>query len=202
MKFGLPIAGVLGVLVLLASLVGQEPTAAAQEEEPWVTGTREFNERDLVPPQELEAMWKVFPISSIRLARSRPEGEIEGFYPEYDIRIDCASEESATSLGSFELGPVTYTGKSDVQMIGEYHSALTIADFSRLALLMHDFEVLEGMKDYPKRLEESPHTLLEITMKSGKVHRMSEWGSKAPVGVWAFTCVIDKIWADRLNESR
>lgn len=171
-------------LLLIASIcaIAQEPDTPQEPGADWMETVDQFLRAEPVPKQAFERTWAALPIESIRLARSGPKEEIDGFYPEYEIVLSCATEESAASLGSFEYGPIEYQGKSNVERIGEFHSALTLSDFARLAILAEKWSVYEGMKDYPETMvKENPHTLLEVVMKNGEKHTLSEWGWQAPV---------------------
>lgn len=193
------------VLLLLVSIsaLAQEPETRTDADEDWIATVEQFLRADKVPKQAFKRTWEAVPVQSIRLVRSGPGSEIEGFYPDYELTLHCATEESAEELGSYLYGPIDYIGKADVKMVGEFSSALTLSDFARLAILAEEFEVYAGMKVYPKStVPEDPHTFLEIQMKDGSKHTLSEWGWQSPVEVWAFCSVIDKIWADRLNEAR
>ena len=197
---------VLSILVvfIVASGIGafQEPGGEEQSEPKWVTQTKESLAMPLAPPSQFERDWKIFPFQSIRLIRTGPEGETEGFYPDYEIMLSAGTKESAEALGTISLGPIKYIGHESVEMIGERGSALTYGDYARLCLLAEEIDLIGGMKAYPKRSDSDPNTRLEIVMKNGETITMSEWGWQAPVGVWAFCCSIDKIWADRVNEAR
>lgn len=198
---------ILSNIVLLVSILGvgslQDPAEKLKDGREWVEQTRGFLSVTFRgPPSRFEEQWDNLPIQSIRLARSRPKGYAEGFYPEYEITLSVATEESAKALGSFVLGPISYTGKSSVAEIGERESALAFGDYARLCLLAEEIDLFDAMKSYPQRFKEDPHTMLEIKLRSGETFTMSEWGFQASVGTWAFCCAIDKIWADRLNEAR
>jgi hypothetical protein len=193
-----------------AGLAPEEHSASNQDEaEPpaWVQQARAFHAgKRKVVPGAFKRQWESLPIASIELTLHESTEESRRVDPVYTLLLsvptaDTAEEVSdAAGLQPWEVGRIAYEGRKNVAHLGDFGSAVTLYEYTRLCLLAQEIDLLDRMRNRGEKGKGASSTLT-ISTTEGEILVWHDVEDLEAMDVFAFACSVDWVWAQRIRES-